>query len=126
MNVISDNIGNYPAFEYVNGLNSDQATIDAKYQWYLPARDELVDLFNGLYYDAVYRKFTCDGLKKLKDAEYSCDYFDTSNAYWSSSLDDLQAYKVYRENDTVYSSAEVLSTTLNVRAIRKFNYKIGQ
>ncbi|MBP5706768.1 MAG: hypothetical protein J6W76_05750, partial [Spirochaetales bacterium] len=44
MNVISDNIGNYPAFEYVNGLNSDQATIDAKYQWYLPAKNELVDL----------------------------------------------------------------------------------
>ena len=71
-----DVAGNYPAFEYVNGLGSG---------WYLPAKDEL----NAVYTN---KADINAALTKLINAEVSAIPLGTSDYWSSSSYDDDSAW----------------------------------
>jgi hypothetical protein len=96
--------GNYPAFEYVNGLGSG---------WYLPAKDEL---------NAVYTNMADinAALIKLIDAEVSATLLGT-NWYWSSSSDSNHSNFAWSHNFfNGFQNYNYKDSISSVRAVRAF------
>ena len=114
-NIICDNVtdegttGNYPAFEYCNGLTDGGKT------WYLPARDEL----STLYFN---RTAVNNAIKILKDNDVTATELSTSSVYWSSSqyafIKD-GAWIVYF-NDGGQNGSQKHGGTNNVRGVASF------
>ena len=141
-NVTDENTsGHYPAFEYVNGLQSD----DSDYPWYMPSRAELLNLtvhggdaLNGVFENLnitkidtvnnIYWSSSGAGQKEFGQGVY-CSAKTDQDGIVLGRLDYDNGgvyegvYSVPINFATYYAYYTSVITAAKVRAIRKFKYQ---
>ncbi len=101
------NLSDWPVFEWCYNYSDD-------HKWYLPAKDELVDMF------AVIRAFGASKFDQLL-VEYGGDEISSASDYWSSTERDFEwAYTVNKSGTT--KSDVRKNSNYRVRAIRKVTF----
>lgn len=101
-----ENLAVFPAFQWCYNYSYD-------YKWYLPAKDELADMF------AAIRRFGASKFDQLL-AQHGGDEISSASDYWSSTqYDSDRAYTVNKSGTERTASK---TTNYRVRAIRKVTF----